>query len=151
MVYNKYMNHNTVLGINSDATAPEIQAAFRKAALEAHPDHSNSPEAAEAFIRIKEARDAMLARAERQDPRDTVQSSTAAAVKATTNAAYASTIVTSIYDQFTPEEIAKIQELDEMAAKYSKSSLFHRVKESVAVKRHRKKIQTTNDRIIGKY
>lgn len=151
MVYNIIMNHNQILGINNDATAPEIQAAFRKAALEAHPDHSNSPEAAEAFIRIKEARDAMLARAEHQGPQDTVQSSAAAAVKATANAAYATPLTTSIYDQFTPEEIAKIQELDEMAAKYSKTSIFRRVKESVAVKRHRKKIQTTNDRIIGKY
>jgi hypothetical protein len=145
------MNHNQLLGVNSNASAGEIQAAFRKAALEVHPDHSNSPEAAEAFIRIKEARDAMLARADHQRPRDSVQASTAAAVKATTHAAYTPHATTSIYDQFTPEEIIKIQELDELAAKYSKTSLFRRVSESVAVKRHRKKIQTNNNRIVGKY
>ena len=47
------MNHNQILGVRADAPKEEIQAAFRKAALETHPDHSNSPEAAEAFARIK--------------------------------------------------------------------------------------------------
>ena len=57
------MNYNQVLGVTSNASSGEIQAAFRKAAMEVHPDHSNSPEAAQAFARIKEARDELIKRA----------------------------------------------------------------------------------------
>ena len=144
------MNHNQILGVRADAPKEEIQAAFRKAALETHPDHSNSPEAAEAFVRIKQARDELMKRAEHKNNPDNLQSSVASAVKATTNAAY-SKVTDDLYDGFTPEEILHIQMLDQIVANKPKRSLFKRVKESAEIRRHRRKIATTNDRIIGKY
>ena len=144
------MNHNQVLGVSSEASTTEIQAAFRKAALETHPDHSDSPEAAEAFARIKQARDELMKRAEVKRDVDSIQTSTAAAVKATSNAAF-STQTDDLYDGFTSEEIVYIQKLDQLAMQKPKRSLFRRVKESAEIRRHRKKISTTNDRIIGKY
>lgn len=148
------MNHNQLLNVDSTASPQEIQTAFRKAALEVHPDHSNSPEAAEAFARIKEARDELMKRAKRTElarDDDSIRASTAAAVKATTNAAYTFTPVDDLYDGFTPEEIAHIQQLDQLVRNKPKRSLFRRVKESAEIRRHRNKIQTTNKRIIGKY
>lgn len=144
------MNHNQILGVSANANAGEIQQAFRKAALEVHPDHSDSPEAAEAFARIKQARDELMKRAERKTTVEDVQSSTSAAVRATTNAAYTATD-DSLYDGCTPEEILHIQTLDRMAASKPKLSLFRRAKESAEVRRHRNKIDTTNKRIMGKY
>ena len=92
-----------------------------------------------------------MKRAERKRTVEDVQASTASAVKATTNAAYAQSTTDDLYDGFTPEEIVRIQELDRLAYQKPKRSLFKRVKESAEVRRHRKKIHTTNDRIIGKY
>lgn len=148
------MNHNQLLSVSSNASSDEIQAAFRKAALEVHPDHSNSPEAAEAFMRIKEARDTLMKRARTTElarDNDSIQQSTAVAVKATSNAAFSTTSVIDLYDGFTPEEIVRIQELDRLAAQKPKRSLFHRARESAAVTRHRRKISTANKRIVGKY
>ena len=54
------MNDREVLGVGRSADANEIQTAFRKAALEKQPDLNASPEAAEAFMRIKEARRKIL-------------------------------------------------------------------------------------------
>ena len=54
------MNNRDILGVGQHASHSEIKQAFRNAAKELHPDHSNSPEAAEAFARIKEAHDALL-------------------------------------------------------------------------------------------
>lgn len=150
-MYNNNMNYNQVLGVSPDASSSEIQAAFRKAALEVHPDHSDSPEAAEAFGRIKAARDELMKRAEVKRDVESVQVSTNSAIRATTNAAFSSATVTPLFDGFTPEEIKQIQELDELVAKSTKRSIFARAKESAAVRRHRKKINTINDRIIGKY
>lgn len=151
LVYNSIMNHNQILGVSANAPKEEIQQAFRKAALETHPDHSNSPEAAEAFARIKEARDELMKRADASGEHDTVQHSTAAAVNATSNAAYATSTDDSLFDGFTPEEVVYIQKLDRMAAQKPKRSLFHRVKESAEVRRHRNKINTVNKRINGEY
>lgn len=151
MCYNGSMNHNQILGVSADAPKEEIQQAFRKAALETHPDHSNSPEAAEAFARIKEARDELMKRAESQTNRDTVQHSTAAAVKATSNAAYATSTDDGLFDGFTPEEVIYIQKLDRLAMQKPKISLFRRVKEPAEVRRHRNKIKTINKRINGQY
>jgi len=148
------MNHNQLLGVGPGASASEIQSAFRKAALEVHPDHSNSPEAAEAFARIKEARDELIKRAAAvENARDaqSIQNATASAVRATTNAAFSTSVVDDLYDGFAPEEIVKIQELDRLAAQRPKRSLFTRAKEPIEVIRHRKKIRTQNKRIEGKY
>ena len=148
------MNHNQLLGVGPQASAGEIQSAFRKAALEVHPDHSDSPEAAEAFARIKEARDELMKRAAAvENVRDaqSIQNATASAVRATTNAAFSTSVTDNLYDGFTPEEIVKIQELDRLATQRPKRSLFTRVKEPIEVIRHRKKIRTQNKRIEGKY
>ncbi len=147
------MNHNQLLGVSPDATTGDIQTAFRKAAMEVHPDHSNSPEAAEAFVRIKEARDELMKRAQNAEAhRDnaSVQQSTAAAVRATTNAAFA-TPADDLFDGMTPEEVAHVQKLDELVRNTKKPSLFRRARESAEVARHRKKLKTTNDRLMGKY
>lgn len=147
------MNHNQLLSVSPTATTSEIQSAFRKAALEVHPDHSKSPEAAEAFARIKEARDELMKRAKAAEyarDSESIQASTNAAIKATSNAAFTAQ-VDDLYDGFTPEEIVHIQELDQLVRQKPKTSFFRRIKESSEVRRHRNKIDTTNKRIIGKY
>ncbi len=146
------MNHNQILGVAPNASRGEIQAAFRKSALETHPDHSNSPEAAEAFARIKEARDELMKRAEAAETATdatSIQHSTAAAVRATTASAYSQPI--DIFDGFTPEEIAAIQQLDALAYRKPKQSLFKRSTESLEVRNHRKKLRTNFQRLDGRY
>lgn len=149
------MNHNQILGVNESASTSEIQSAFRKAAMEVHPDHSNSPEAAEAFARIKEARDELMKRAEQagaQHDSTSIHQSTAAAVRATTNATtYAASITNSLFDGMTPEEVAHVQMLDQLVRQQSKRSLFRRVRESTEVTKHRKKLKTNERRLRGLY
>lgn len=148
------MEHARLLGVPAHASTSEIQKAFRSAAMEIHPDHSNSPEAAEAFARIKEARDELLRRAEAAGPaRDaaTTAHATAAAIKATDSATYAQYVYSSLPDDMSEEEIAHIQMLDSLVQKSNKRSLFRLTKESDEVRRHRKKIATNNNRIMGKY
>lgn len=148
------MNHNQILGVTNDASSGEIQAAFRKAALEVHPDHSNSPEAAEAFARIKAARDELLKRAsEAELSRDatTIQQSTASAVRATTNAAYTTSIVDDLFDGMTPEEVAHVQMLDQLVTTQPKKSFFARRRESAEIAKHRKKLKTNERRLKGLY
>ncbi|OLZ41120.1 molecular chaperone DnaJ [Natrinema saccharevitans] len=45
-----------VLGVDPDATPDEIESAYRDRVLEAHPDHSDAPDAAERFQRVQTAR-----------------------------------------------------------------------------------------------
>lgn len=154
------MNHYDTLNVRHGANADEIQEAFRKAAFENHPDLNASPEAAEAFMRIKEARDALMkdeSRVELQQNSDAIRRATDDAVRATTNAAYAQTpqasrahLVDDLYAGMSAEEIAYIQELDRLAQQHRKRGLF-RAKETDEVRRHRKKLQTGKNRIIGKY
>ena len=149
------MNHNRILGVRSGASQPEIQKAFRAAAMEIHPDHSNEPEAAETFARIKEAKDQLLREAQAQEAiRDdaAIQNATTAAVRATGNATYSTTYSNSpVSDEPTPEELAHIQELDRLALHYGTLSVFARRHEPDDVRRHRRKITTTNRRLNGKY
>lgn len=148
------MNHNQLLGVSPDASAHDIQSAFRKAALEIHPDHSDAPEAAEAFARIKEARDELMKRAtavEAARDNDSIQHSTVSAVRAATNAAYSTQLTDDLFDGMTPDEVAHVQQLDQLARQKPKRTLFKKVKEPLEVARHRKKINTTNRRILGKY
>jgi hypothetical protein len=44
-----------ILGVHSDATQKEVEAAFRKAALTWHPDKSPAPDAAERFLTVQQA------------------------------------------------------------------------------------------------
>lgn len=71
------MNPNKILGIAPGASAQEVQTAFRKKAFESHPDQNQSPEAIEAFIRIKEARDALMKQALEQPDTTAKDASTA--------------------------------------------------------------------------
>ena len=148
------MNHNQLLGVSHDASPDEIKKAFRMAAMEIHPDHSSAPEAAEAFARIKAARDELLERAEQasaaQDSR-AVQNATNAAVKATANAAYQQSVGVPVSSQPTVEEIRHIQELDRLAMHYAKQPFLTRSKEPDEVRRHRRKLLRSRHRIEGKY
>ncbi len=95
------MNPNKLLGVQPGASAQEVQAAFRKAALEHHPDQNPSPEAAEAFMRIKEARDKLLregANAAPEHDAAAVQRATANAVRQAAAAAYTRAPVVSMFD-----------------------------------------------------
>lgn len=47
--------HYDTLGISEKATSAEIRAAYRRLALQHHPDRSTAPDAAEKFSRISEA------------------------------------------------------------------------------------------------
>lgn len=139
------MNHREILGVDSTAGAKEIKQAFRQAAKELHPDLSKSPEAAEAFARIKEAHDALIKEAEVPRESVTVQSSAARAAAATTSAASDDT------QHIAYEEIEHIQELDEEVRKPKKRSIFRRRSEPEEVRRHRKKIKTNERRLRGLY
>lgn len=148
------MNHNQLLGVANDASTGEIQAAFRKAAMEVHPDHSTSPEAAEAFGRIKQARDELMKRARDAEvlrDNSSVQASTDAAIRATTNTAFSTPVADNLFDGMTPEEVAHVQMLDTLVRQAPKRGLFGRVRESAEIARHRRKIATANRRISGKY
>ncbi len=142
------MNHREVLGIGTDASQADIKKAFREAAKEVHPDHSDSPEAAEAFARIKEAHDALLKQAEA--PRESTVASTSAAhaAAATAKVAYAQPTTQPL---MTDEELEHIQDLDEKARQSEKQSIFRRQKEPSEVRRHRKKLKTNERRMRGLY
>jgi len=49
----------TILGIKKNATGDELKQAFRRMALQWHPDHCKEPDAGERFIEIKNAYDAL--------------------------------------------------------------------------------------------
>jgi curved DNA-binding protein CbpA len=54
-----------VLGVDPDATADDIESAYRDCVLETHPDHSDAPDAAERFQRVTTARSVLTDGAER--------------------------------------------------------------------------------------
>lgn len=141
------MNHHEILGVNQTASSTEIQQAFRKAALEHHPDHSDSPESAEAFIRIKEARDALL---EQAGPREDIASirRSAASAFAATQAAAATHTPASTQG---PEIIAKIQKLDDTVYQTAKFKFFKRMREPDEITKHRKKLHVNSRRVQGLY
>ena len=140
------MNHREVLGVSKSASAGEIKQAFRKAAKEVHPDHSDSPEAAQAFTKIKQAHDALIKDSDGQKESTGLQSATAHASAKTAQATYATPDPDLSY-----EEIAHIQGLDEQARQSPKRSLFKKTKEPEEVKRHRKKLETNTRRLRGLY
>lgn len=55
-----------LLGVTSDATLDDVKLAFRKKALESHPDHGGSTEA---FIALKRAYDGIVKRRSRPQKR----------------------------------------------------------------------------------
>lgn len=158
MGYTGPMNPNNILGVREGASANEVQSAFRKAALEHHPDLSASAEAAEAFIRIKEARDMLMEQASRYSTETAAEDVNSArqaakrAATATAQAAYATQPVDDdMYDGMTEEEVVYVQELDRLARHYASRKLFGRLRESEEVKRHRKQLRVKDRRIEGKY
>jgi DnaJ domain len=56
----------TILGTSKDATLEELKQAFRRRALEVHPDHGGT---AEAFIKLKRAYETAQKRAARPQPK----------------------------------------------------------------------------------
>lgn len=49
------MNDYEILGIKEGATEEEIKKAFKKRALELHPDKNKAPDAHDKFLQLKEA------------------------------------------------------------------------------------------------
>lgn len=148
------MNPNKLLGVTTNASASEIQQAFRQAAMEVHPDHSSAPEAAEAFMHIKQARDELMQRAKAAEsvpPSDTIHRASATAAQSAQSVAYTQPLQDDAFDSMSPEEIAHIQELDRLVQQYKGRLPFRRPKESEEVRRHRRTIETKNRRIMGKY
>lgn len=141
------MNHHEILGLSQAASSTEIQQAFRKAALEHHPDHSDSPEAAEAFARIKEARDTLL---EQVGPREDIASIRQGAARAFT-ATHAATTTHMPPPLQDPKVVAKVQKLDDAVYEATKFRFFKRSPESEEVAKHRKKLRLNNRRIQGLY
>lgn len=147
------MNYNKILNVPEDASVSDIKRAYRSEAKKLHPDHNNSPEAAEAFKRITEAQEKLIAQAkaaEKATPRDdsAIRHSTAAAVKATAQAAFRAP---STLPTLTDEEIEAIQALDHQAAAKPKRTWFGRIKDTKDVIAHRRKLKRNNRRIDGKY
>lgn len=142
------MNHREVLGVSNNASQAEIKKAFHEAAKEHHPDLSDSPEATEAFKRIKDAYDALLNDADA--PRESV-SAVASAARASAATASVAFAKPDPQTQLSDEELAHIQNLDEQARARTKHSVFGRTKESDEVKKHRKKLKTNERRLRGLY
>jgi molecular chaperone DnaJ len=59
--------HYEVLGVAQSASSDEIKRAYRKAAMQWHPDRNSSPEASEKFRAIKKAYDTLYDASERAD------------------------------------------------------------------------------------
>ncbi len=55
------------LGLRQGASDDEIRKAYRKKAMEYHPDRNNSPEAQEMFIRITEAYEYLISHPHRRN------------------------------------------------------------------------------------
>jgi len=62
------MNYYEILGVSRDATPAEIKRAYRRKALEFHPDRSTDPNAHEMFIQINEAYDFLINQGNYSDP-----------------------------------------------------------------------------------
>ncbi|ELZ01247.1 J domain-containing protein [Natrialba asiatica] len=54
-----------VLGVSTDATQDELEAAYRERVFETHPDHSDDPDATEQFQRVATARSVLTDETER--------------------------------------------------------------------------------------
>lgn len=150
LMYNRTMEHNKILGVSNNSSESEIQSAFRKAAMEVHPDLSSSPEAAEAFQRIKEARDQLIAQARKTEgKRDDsyIQQATQVASTVATNSSGQQ--VDDMFADMNPEEIAHVQMLDNLVFNTPKPRFFRRETEELS--KHRKKLATSRARINGKY
>lgn len=153
------MNPNKLLGVNTGASKGEIQQAYRKAAKEYHPDINQSPEANEAFIRIREARDTLLKEAENIEAQSSrVAQASDAAQRATSSAIFTQPQSTQHFQYPsssphvpTSKEIKEEQALDHAAMQSMRRSLFRRRPVPPRVADHRNKIKTRNNRIIGKY
>lgn len=150
LMYNRTMEHSKILGVSHNSSVSEIQSAFRKAAMEVHPDLSSSPEAAEAFQRIKESRDKLIAQARKteakRDDSYVQQAAQAASAIATSSS---DEEVDDMFADMTPEEIAHVQMLDNLVLNTPKPRFFRRENEELS--RHRKKLATGRARINGKY
>ena len=141
------MNYHDILGVSPAASSAEIKQAYRQAAKELHPDLSDSPEAAEAFARIKEAHDALIKDAAQRQESTAVLKSSAKAAAATARTAFQAA------RQLETEaaELARLQALDEQVRKAPKHTIFGKTKEPSDVRRHRKKLQTNERRLRGLY
>ena len=62
------MNYHEILGVSRDASPEEIKRAYRRKALEFHPDRSTDPDAHEKFIQINEAYDYLINKGNNSDP-----------------------------------------------------------------------------------
>ena len=75
------MNYYEVLGVSRDATPAEIKRAYRRKALEFHPDRSTDPNAHEMFIQINEAYDFLINQGNYSDPYQVSQDDWEASLK----------------------------------------------------------------------
>lgn len=146
---NNSVNPREILGVSANANQSEIKRAFRQAAKELHPDISDSPEAAEAFAKIKHAHDVLIETAD--SPRESVTESRSAAhaAAATTQRPYAPQSASRTAND--DEDIAHTQELDDYVRSEPSTSFFRRKKEPEEVRKHRKKLKTNERRLRGLY
>jgi DnaJ-class molecular chaperone len=140
------MDNYQLLGVTTSATKADIQSAFRQAALAIHPDHNNANGAAESFARIKQARDELL-RSLSSHGSNQFTPSTSYTSKPSSNVQQKG----ELFDGMTPDEIAHVQMLDNLAYHSKKRWFRSKVKESAELRRHKKRIATTNKRISGLY
>lgn len=141
------MNHHELLGVSDNASQADIKKAFHEAAKEHHPDLSDSPEATEAFKRIKDAYDALLKQADAPHESVSAVTSAARASAASANAAFSQA---TPHTQLSDEELAHIQNLDEKV-RAKKHTSFLRSNEPEEVRKHRKKLKTNERRLRGLY
>ncbi len=165
------MNYNQILGVSEQPTPEEVQQAFHEIAFRLHPDTNPGVDPSR-LTEALHARNELLEEAERRNTTATpppqvdnerISTLHKAAHKLAPDAIPRMSVVTPIQRESqppSPEEIARIQALDDVVAKHphapniilkfviSPTEVGIDHEQIVA---HHKKLRTNNDRLEGKY